>query len=239
MFLIAGGPGTSSVDLYTSSAGSFERVRRDRDIILVDQRGTGRSHRLDCDYGNQNLFERIDEVEVGPANIKCRDELSKKSDLRMYTTSVAVRDLDQVRKLLGYERINIYGNSYGTRVAQHYARRYPKATRTVILDGVVNPEVVLGPAIAIDAERALERILARCARDAACAKAFTDPSADYRALRAQLSAKPGEDHGQRCRHGAAYQFRLHHAAFVRRVEVCQLQRRPGGAVATVAAPGDA
>jgi pimeloyl-ACP methyl ester carboxylesterase len=192
LFLIAGGPGTSSVDLYTSSAGSFERVRRDRDIILVDQRGTGRSHRLDCDYGHQNLFERIDEVEVGPANIKCRDELTKKSDLRMYTTSVAVRDLDQVRKLLGYERINLYGNSYGTRVAQHYARRYPEATRTVILDGVVNPEVVLGPAIAIDAERALERILARCARDAACAKAFTDPSADYRALRAQLSASPAQ-----------------------------------------------
>ncbi len=105
----------------------------------------------------------------------------------MYTTSVAVRDLDQVREALGYERINLYGNSYGTRVAQHYARRYPKSTRTVILDGVVNPEVVLGPAIAIDAERALERILKRCARDAACAKAFTDPSADYRALRAQLT----------------------------------------------------
>ena len=180
LFLIAGGPGTSSVDLYTSSSGSFERVRRDRDIILVDQRGTGRSHRLDCDYGNKNLFERIDDVEVGPDNVKCRDELTKKSDLRMYTTSVAVRDLDQVRQLLGYERINLYGNSYGTRVAQHYARRYPKATRTVILDGVVNPEVVLGPAIAIDAERALERILARCTRDAACAKAFTDPTADYR-----------------------------------------------------------
>jgi pimeloyl-ACP methyl ester carboxylesterase len=192
LFLIAGGPGTSSVDLYTSSAGSFERVRRDRDIILVDQRGTGRSHRLDCDYGNKNLFERIDDVEVGPDNVRCRDELTKKSDLRMYTTSVAVRDLDQVRQLLGYERINLYGNSYGTRVAQHYARRYPKATRTVILDGVVNPEVVLGPAIAIDAERALERILARCTHDVACAKAFTDPTADYRALRAQLSARPAK-----------------------------------------------
>ena len=190
LFLIAGGPGTSAVDLYTSSSGAFERVRRDRDIILVDQRGTGRSHRLDCDYGDQNLFERIDEVEVGPANIKCRDELSAKSDLRMYTTSVAVSDLDRVRQLMGYEQINLYGNSYGTRVAQHYARRFPKATRTVILDGVVNPEVVLGPAIAIDAERALERILARCMRDVACAKAFSDPSADYRTLRAQLSAKP-------------------------------------------------
>jgi pimeloyl-ACP methyl ester carboxylesterase len=190
LFLIAGGPGTSAEDLYTSQAGAFERVRRDRDIILVDQRGTGRSHRLDCDYGNQNVFERIDDVAVGAANIKCRDELSKTSDLRMYTTSVAVGDLDRVRQLFGYDRINLYGNSYGTRVAQHYARRYPGSTRAVILDGVVNPEVVLGPAIAIDAERALERILARCMRDAACAKAFTDPAADYRALRAQLEAAP-------------------------------------------------
>jgi pimeloyl-ACP methyl ester carboxylesterase len=190
LFLIAGGPGTSAVDLYTSSAGPFERVRRDRDIILVDQRGTGRSHRLDCDYGDQNFFERIDEFEVGETNIKCREELSKNSDLRMYTTSVAVRDLDGVRKRLGYERINLYGNSYGTRVAQHYARRYPAATRTVVLDGVVNPESVLGPAIAIDAERALERIFARCQADAACKKAFTDPSADYRGLRAKLTAKP-------------------------------------------------
>ncbi len=79
----------------------------------------------------------------------------KDSDLRQYTTSIAVRDLDDVRRALGYQRINLFGNSYGTRVAQHYARRYPKATRTLILDGVVNPEVILGPAIAIDAERAL------------------------------------------------------------------------------------
>jgi pimeloyl-ACP methyl ester carboxylesterase len=71
LFLIAGGPGTSAIDLYTSSAGPFGRVRRDRDIILVDQRGTGRSHRLDCDYGDENVFERIDEIEVGEANIKC------------------------------------------------------------------------------------------------------------------------------------------------------------------------
>src|SRR5690349_9566383 len=62
LFLIAGGPGTSAVDLYTSSAPPFDRVRRDRDIVLVDQRGTGRSHRLDCKYGNDNLFERFDEV---------------------------------------------------------------------------------------------------------------------------------------------------------------------------------
>ena len=65
LFLIAGGPGTSAVDLYTSSPAPFDRVRRDRDIILLDQRGTGRSHRLDCEYGDQDLFQRVDEVEVG------------------------------------------------------------------------------------------------------------------------------------------------------------------------------
>jgi pimeloyl-ACP methyl ester carboxylesterase len=190
LFLIAGGPGTSAVDLYTSSAGPFDRIRRERDIILLDQRGTGRSHRLDCDYGNENLFERVQDVHVAEENAKCRDELSKRSDLRFYTTSIAVRDLDEVRRALGYQQINLFGNSYGTRVAQHYARRYPEATRTLILDGVVNPEVVLGPAIAIDAERALERILARCMSDEPCAKAFTNPVADYRALKARLVAKP-------------------------------------------------
>ncbi len=154
------------MDLYTSSATPFDRVRRDRDIVLVDQRGTGRSHRLDCHYADQDLLTDLDENQAGPDNIKCRDDLSKSSDLRFYTTSIAVRDLDAVRVALGYERINLYGGSYGTRVAQHYARRYPRATRTLILDGVVNPEVVLGPAIAIDAERALERILARCKADA-------------------------------------------------------------------------
>ncbi|MEO8062512.1 MAG: alpha/beta hydrolase [Pseudomonadota bacterium] len=190
LFLIAGGPGTSAVDLYTSSAGPFDRVRRDRDIILVDQRGTGRSHRLDCNYETENVFEKFNEVEVGPTNRRCRDDLSKTSDLRQYTTSIAVRDLDAVRVALGYDRINLYGGSYGTRVAQHYARKYPQATRTLILDGVINPEQVLGPAIAIDAERALDRILKRCSNDPSCAKAFTDPQADYHALRDSLTAKP-------------------------------------------------
>jgi pimeloyl-ACP methyl ester carboxylesterase len=190
LFLIAGGPGTSAVDLYTSSSGPFDRVRRDRDIILLDQRGTGRSHRLDCQYGNQDLFTRVEDVQVAGENAKCRAELEKTSDLRQYTTSIAVQDLDNVRRALGYQSINLFGNSYGTRVAQHYARRYPKSTRTLILDGVLDPEVVLGPAIALDAEDALTRILKRCSADTACAKAFTDPAADYRALRARLTAKP-------------------------------------------------
>jgi pimeloyl-ACP methyl ester carboxylesterase len=190
LFLIAGGPGTSAVDLYTSAPAPFDRVRRDRDIILLDQRGTGRSNRLDCDFSDRNLFERVDDLHAAAENARCREELSARADLRQYTTSIAVQDLDDVRRALGYARINLFGNSYGTRVAQHYARRYPKSTRTLILDGVVDPETILGPAIALDAERALERILRRCVSDTPCADAFQDPYADYQALRQRLSARP-------------------------------------------------
>jgi pimeloyl-ACP methyl ester carboxylesterase len=190
LFLLAGGPGGSAVDLYTAAAAAFERVRRDRDIILVDQRGTGRSHRLDCPGMDADLFQKFSEIEVGPEANRCRDELLETSDLRQFTTSVAVRDLDAVRRALGYARINLYGQSYGTRVAQHFARRYPEVTRTLILDGVVDPATVLGPATAVDAERALERILERCANDTACAQAFKDPFGDYRALRTKLATNP-------------------------------------------------
>ena len=179
---------TSARDLYTSSSGPFDRIRRERDIPARSAR-YGRSHDSIA-TGHENLFDRVEDIRIEAENAKCRDQLAKHSDLRQYTTSIAVRDLDNVRRALGYQRINLFGNSYGTRVAQHYARRYPQATRALILDGVVNPEVVLGPAIALDAESALRRILARCMADKACAKAFTDPAADYRALREQLSDKP-------------------------------------------------
>src|SRR5262249_29802 len=81
------------------------------------------------------------------------------------------------------------GVSYGTRVAQHYVRRFPKSTRTVILDGVVPPQLALGPAIGLNAERALTRILTRCANDAECRDHFGDPSASYHTLRDSLQRR--------------------------------------------------
>jgi pimeloyl-ACP methyl ester carboxylesterase len=91
-----------------------------------------------------------------------------------------------VRAALGYTRVNIYGVSYGSRVAQHYLRRFPTRTRALILDGVVPPQLILGPAVALDAENALARILERCARDAACRERFGDPARSYGNLRARL-----------------------------------------------------
>ncbi len=125
LFLLAGGPGMGATVLYGNVAPAFVRIHRDRDIVLVDQRGTGQSNPLNCD---------IDDVKMASATRtssllkleRCRDELSKRADLAYYTTSVAVKDLDAVRAALGYERINLYGGSYGTRVAEHYLRRYPE-----------------------------------------------------------------------------------------------------------------
>src|SRR5205823_2816047 len=88
-------------------------------------------------------------------------DLGARAEVSWYTTSVAVQDLERVRAALGYERINLYGTSYGTRVAQHYLRRFPERVRAVILDGVVPAPLALGPEVALDAERSLLDILAR------------------------------------------------------------------------------
>ncbi|MCS6948177.1 MAG: alpha/beta hydrolase [Steroidobacteraceae bacterium] len=189
LFLIAGGPGGSTVDLYTTVASAFARVNRDRDIVLLDQRGTGGSNPLHCAFDDTELLE-AEPARLRALAERCRDDLSRHADLAQYTTSVAVRDLDAVRAALGYERINLYGISYGTRVAQHYLRRYPERTRAVILDGVVAPDVVLPAGIALDAEAALAQVLARCRATPACTAQFGDPHRHYRAVRARVSAAP-------------------------------------------------
>ena len=101
------------------------------------------------------------------------------------------RTWSRCARALGYERINLYGVSYGTRVAQHYMRRFPQRVRAVILDGVVPPQLAIGPAVALDAENALRAVLARCAAQAPCRESFKDPQDDYRALRASAAKGPG------------------------------------------------
>lgn len=189
LFILAGGPGAAASEFYAGVAPAFARVSRDRDIVLVDQRGTGHSNALRCDFDDEALLG-ADDTEFLAQTRRCLDEVATHADVREYTTSVAVRDLELVRRALGYGRINLYGVSYGTRVAQHYLRRYGAQVRTATLDGVVPAERILGPDIAIDAEAALARVLARCASDEACRGAFGDPVVHYRALRAQLEGKP-------------------------------------------------
>jgi pimeloyl-ACP methyl ester carboxylesterase len=187
LFVLAGGPGQAATVFYASTATAFGRVHRDRDIILVDQRGTGRSNPLTCTLSDEALSQASDE-EIASEAKGCARELAGHADIRLYTSSIAVRDLDLVRASLGYARINLYGVSYGTRVAQHYIRRFPDRVRSVVLDGVVPPQLILGPATALDAEAALTRILARCRDDADCRARFGDPADSYRALRGSLQA---------------------------------------------------
>ena len=189
LFVLAGGPGMAATTFYATAAFAFERIHRDRDIVLVDQRGTGRSNALNCELDDDVIAEVTGTDAVAQESRRCLQEISAHADAAFYTTSIAVQDLDRVRAVLGYERINLYGGSYGTRVAQHYARRFPERVRTVILDGVVPPELSLGPDIAVDAENALLRIFARCTRAAECQHHFGDPADDYRKLRAQLKTQ--------------------------------------------------
>ena len=171
LVVINGGPGGSSVDLYLQGRNAFEPVRRDRDILLLDQRGTGRSlSGLDCELPEDFELVTATADEIRATVAACIAEFDY--DPRFFTTSVAVRDLEALREALGIVEWNVYGISYGTRVAQHYLRRHGERVRTTILDGVVPAELTLGPGIATDAEAALDAIFARCLADPACSERF-------------------------------------------------------------------
>jgi pimeloyl-ACP methyl ester carboxylesterase len=188
LFILSGGPGQAASDLYLSVAPAFARVRRNRDIVLIDQRGTGKSNRLDCTFPEDGDFTLVEPAELHKIVQGCLASLP--GDPRFYTTSVAVRDLDEVRAALGYSSINLYGISYGTRVAQHYMRRHPDRVRAVILDGVVPAELALGPDVAIEAQRALDSAFARCAGEERCNRAFPDIARQFHALQERLQAQP-------------------------------------------------
>jgi pimeloyl-ACP methyl ester carboxylesterase len=188
LVIIAGGPGQAATDFYPRVRAAFEPIRRDRDIVLIDQRGTGNSAPLTCPQISAATVE-LAEPETLPALMEaCLAELD--GDPRFYTTSLAVRDLEHVREALGVEQWNLYGVSYGTRVAQHYLRRYPQRTRALILDGVVPNEAPLGPDVAAQSQRVLDQIMTRCATEPACADRYPQIAAQLDALLASLLDEP-------------------------------------------------
>jgi pimeloyl-ACP methyl ester carboxylesterase len=184
----AGGPGGGSIQFYAGYFSAFEAVRRDRDILLIDQRGTGDSARMDCPIDEDLIEGQFSDEQTLEFTQACLDQLPH--DPRYFTTSVAVDDLEALRVALGYPTLNLLGTSYGSRVAQHYARRYPGSTRTVVLDGVVPPQLPLGPGIAIEAQRAIEEIFARCAEDAVCNEHFPEIDLDFAAVRSRVAEAP-------------------------------------------------
>ena len=190
LVLLAGGPGQSAIDSYLQVGGAFGDIQRDRPILLVDQRGTGRSNKLDCPQPSDPTADMWsgDVEAIRTFTQTCIDALD--ADLRFYTTSVAIDDLDAVRAALGYEQLNLWGGSYGSRVALAYLRRYPESTRSVIIDGVVPGDELLGPALATDAQDSLDKLFSRCAESESCSTAFPNLSADFDDLRASLAETP-------------------------------------------------
>jgi pimeloyl-ACP methyl ester carboxylesterase len=192
IIMIAGGPGQSALESYPLLHNAFDDARRNRSVLLVDARGTGQSHPLKCKdtEGRSAVMESEEETATAAREfaVRCRDELSKTSDLRFYTTTDHIRDLDLVRQKLGIDKLNLMGVSYGTRVAQQYAKRFPEHTRTVTLDSVVPNSLVLGQEHARNLDESLTRQFARCREDAACLRNLGDPQQKLEELRKKLSA---------------------------------------------------
>jgi len=191
-FMLAGGPG----DAPSFNAGFFSRVfheiRRKRDIVLVDLRGTGNSSPLLCPElaqpGANGTYD--DNLLSIPAVLRCRQRLEKTTDLTQYTTEIAVDDLEQVRQRLGYGLINLYGTSYGSRVAQVYMRRYPNSIRAVAMKGIVPPSMAMPETHARAGEDAWQSLLVRCRKDAACAEAYPLVAVEFRELLKKLESNP-------------------------------------------------
>ncbi|MGV8960262.1 MAG: alpha/beta hydrolase [Stenotrophomonas sp.] len=198
VFFLAGGPGQAATEAASIIEPALREVRKQRDIIFIDQRGTGKSNPLTC-LGADGKPLVMDEAAVSTAAAlttyaqRCAESLQARADTRFYTTTQAIADLDAVRAAMGAEKVNLIGASYGTRVAQQYAARYPQHTRAVVIDGVAPNELVVGGDFANTFENAIALQSAQCRRTPACAKRFpTDTREQLQALVARLKQAPVE-----------------------------------------------
>jgi pimeloyl-ACP methyl ester carboxylesterase len=194
LFILAGGPGQSATEFAGVLIRDFAFAHEHRDIVFVDQRGTGGSNPLQCPLGG-SFDEIVQSVAVGvdanlPAVRACRAELERRADLRFYTTPFAMDDMDQVRRALGYERINLWAASYGTRAALVYMRQHPGFVRSAILRALGGVDLKLPATVAPDGQRALDRLFGACAMDSACRTAYPNPELALRDVLATLKQRP-------------------------------------------------
>ena len=194
LFAIAGGPGDASTGSFAWLPERYADVHATRDVVLVDQRGTGASNAL-------TLPEAPDTSTLSPADADARlatwataGLAALDADPRFYTSTVAADDLDDVRAALGYDRINLYGASYGGTLAQYYLRQHADRVRVAVLDGSTPLDVPVMERMAANSQHALELLLGRCAAEPACNEAFPDLAA--RVVRAGTRAR-GRHHDRR------------------------------------------
>lgn len=189
VFMIAGGPGQSATESFPEIARAFKDVVQQHDIILVDQRGTGKSNPLHCDDMQKEMMASAtpdDTAMMIELTRQCAQTLSKKADLTQYTTTVALHDIESVRKAIGAAKINLMGVSYGTRVAQQYAMRYPASVRSILLDSVVPNTLFLGNEHAQSLDNALTLYFKQCQQTKQCVDAVGNPQDNLRKVMTAL-----------------------------------------------------
>lgn len=190
VFFFAGGPGQSAIDLAGPMSRLFARLSNRRDIVLIDQRGTGRSAPLLCAKVDPTrpLREIADPAAMAARLQRCRQDLQQlpHGDLRQYTTPIAMADADAVRQALGVAQVNVIGGSYGTRAVLEYVRQFPASVRRAVIDGVAPPDMVLPATFSPDGQAAFDALLVSCEREAACQARFPDLRGTWRSLVAGL-----------------------------------------------------
>jgi pimeloyl-ACP methyl ester carboxylesterase len=190
VFMLAGGPGGSATDSFAWTPGTFRGVHATRDIVMVDQRGTGGSNAMWLPATPD--VSGLSEAEAETVLRAWVDETlaGLDGDPRFYTTSIAMDDVDLVREALGYETINLFGPSYGATAAQYYIRQHEDRVRAVVLDGATLLDVPVFERIATSSQHALDVLFDRCAADPACAEAYPDLRAELAAVIRTVTEEP-------------------------------------------------
>ena len=184
VLFLAGGPGQSAIKVAPALLGRFSRLNNRRDLVFVDQRGTGESAPLDCpDEAHQPLAE-ITEAATLRHLEACRVALTHLpyGDLRMFTTPLAMADMDAVRADLGAPRWNVVGTSYGTRAGLEMLRQHPERIRRLVLDSVAPPDMALPASFSTDSQAALDAMFSACEKEAACAATYPHLRSQWQAL---------------------------------------------------------
>ncbi len=189
LFFFAGGPGQAASETWVMLRPMLRRIRKTRDIVMIDQRGTGLSNKLQCfEKDDTDLNAEIDFETIARETEKCVSELN--ADTRFYTTTIGMQDYERVRQAMGYDKINIMGVSYGTRSAQVYLRLFPEHVRTVTLDSVVPMQLALGQDHATMLDRAVSAVFADCRQDQTCNALFPGHENELQALLGTLRDEP-------------------------------------------------
>jgi pimeloyl-ACP methyl ester carboxylesterase len=190
---VAGGPGDSITGAAAWVPKGFPEILARRDVLLLDQRGTGKSNGLFCAFGvtPENPQPAYDAMFPLAGVEACREELERRADLTKYLTSIAVDDLEEVRRWLGYGELNLMGGSYGTRFVQEFMRRHPGSVRTALLEGLAGMDQRMPLDHARDGQRALDMVLLLCEEDPPCRGAFPDLRQELWTVLDRLDQGPG------------------------------------------------